>query len=112
MVQFRRPPCASREGYSRSFMTNVATEESFTAAHLDCHAKLTTDAAEDAGPNQDREWHGWTCYTPVPKVLKNQNPEVSHNPRRMENRTPPAIGSAQAGKLFERTMKTLARTAP
>ena len=34
---------------------NVTTEESFTAAHLDCHAKLPTDAAEDAGPRVAEE---------------------------------------------------------
>lgn len=52
------------------------------------------------------------AYRPIPKVLKNQNAEVSHNPKRIENSIPPAIGSAQPGKPFVRTMNTLARNAP
>src|SRR6266404_5673620 len=54
----------------------------------------------------------YPCYMPVPKVLKYQNAEVSHNPRRIENSALPASGSAQPRKPFERTMRTLARTVP
>jgi hypothetical protein len=40
---------------------------------------------------------GRVSYRLTPRVLNNQNAEVSHNTIRMTNSTPPAMGSAQPG---------------
>ena len=45
-------------------------------------------------------------------VVKNQSAEVSHSPRRIENKRPPATGSTQGANLVDRTISTLATTAP
>jgi hypothetical protein len=45
-------------------------------------------------------------------AVKNQSAEVSHSPRRIENKRLPATGSTQGANLVDRTISTLATTAP
>ena len=52
-----------------------------------------------------------THVAPGPTV-KNQSAEVSHSPRRIENKRPPTMGSTQGANLVDRTISTLATTAP
>jgi hypothetical protein len=63
---------------------------------------LERDNKQDTGEEKSKvstaEDPSRSSYRPMPNMLKNQNTEVSHNPKRMENSTPPAIGSAQPGK--------------
>jgi hypothetical protein len=44
--------------------------------------------------------------------VKNQSAEVSHSPRRIENKKLPATGSTQGANLVDRTISTFATTAP
>ena len=52
-----------------------------------------------------------THVAPGPTV-KNQSAEVSHSPSRIENKRPPTVGSTQGANLVDRTISTLATTAP
>jgi len=52
-----------------------------------------------------------THVAPGPTV-KNQSAEVSHSPSRIENKRPPTMGSTQGANLVDRTISTLATTAP
>ena len=45
-------------------------------------------------------------------AVKNQSAEVSHSPSRIENKRLPATGSTQGANLVDRTINTLAMTAP
>jgi len=53
-----------------------------------------------------------TTHVAEGAAVKNQSAEVSHSPRRIENKRPPATGSTQGANLVERTISTLATTAP
>src|SRR6266852_6369734 len=53
-----------------------------------------------------------TTHVAEGAAVKNQNAEVSHSPRRIENKRPPATGSTQGANLVDRTISTLATTAP
>jgi len=53
-----------------------------------------------------------TTHVPEEAAVKNQSAEVSHSPRRIENKRPPATGSTQGANLVDRTISTLAMTAP
>ncbi len=53
-----------------------------------------------------------TTHVAEGPAVKNQSAEVSHSPRRIENKRPPATGSTQGANLVDRTISTLATTAP
>src|SRR3989442_10943374 len=53
-----------------------------------------------------------TTHVATGAAVKKQNADVSHNPRRIENKRPPATGSTQGANLVDRTNSTLATTAP
>jgi hypothetical protein len=53
-----------------------------------------------------------TTHVAAGAAVKNQSAEVSHSPRRIENKRLPATGSTQGANLVDRTISTLATTAP
>jgi len=53
-----------------------------------------------------------TTHVAEGAAVKNQSADVSHSPRRIENKRPPATGSTQGANLVDRTISTLATTAP
>jgi hypothetical protein len=53
-----------------------------------------------------------TTHVAEGAAVNNQSAEVSHSPRRIENKSPPATGSTQGAYLVDRTISTLATTAP
>jgi hypothetical protein len=53
-----------------------------------------------------------TPHVAAGAAVKNQSAEVSHSARRIENKRLPATGSTQGANFVDRTISTLATTAP